>query len=161
MEKKPVRCLLLACGNSLRGDDGAGPWLAAWAAKRFSSAAGLRVVVRLQWAPELAQDLAQAESAIFVDASTLAAPGVAQLHPVAPCADSPALTAHHLDAPELLALARQLYDSIPGNAWLLTIGIGSTELGETFSAAVQQGLPRACLLLEDTVRGLLGDPQRS
>jgi len=161
MEKKPVRCLLLACGNSLRGDDGAGPWLAAWAAKRFSSTAGLRFVVRMQWTPELAQDLAQAESAIFIDASTLAAPGVALLHPIAPSADSPALSAHHLDAPELLALAQRLYDSSPGNAWLLTIGMGSTEMGETFSAAVQLGLPRACMLLEDTVRGVLSEPQRS
>jgi hydrogenase maturation protease len=160
MVENPIRCLLLACGNTLRGDDGVGPWLAAWAAKRFSSSAGLRVIVRMQWTPELAEDLAQANSAIFLDASKSSAPGAVQLLPVTPAAESGLLVTHHLNPPELLALARQLYDSQPRNASLLTIGIGSTNLGETFSSAVQQSLPQACAILETAVLRLLAGLQR-
>jgi Ni,Fe-hydrogenase maturation factor len=35
MTPTQARCLILACGNTLRGDDGVGPWLAEWAEKRF------------------------------------------------------------------------------------------------------------------------------
>jgi len=51
-------------------------------------------------------------------------------------------------APELLALARDLYDSLPATAMLLTIGAGSTELGEEFSEPVLDAIPQACALLE-------------
>lgn len=161
METERVRCLLLACGNSLRGDDGVGPWLAAWAAERFAATAGLRTIARMQWTAELAQDLAEAEAAIFIDASTVAGPGTTQLRSIAPSADSPAFIAHQLGAPELLALTHRLYNFLPRTALLLTIGIGSTEMSETFSAPVQQALTEACSLLEDAIRGLVTDPQRS
>jgi len=57
MSLTTARCLILACGNTLRGDDGTGPWLAEWAEKRFAAEAGVRVVIRQQWAPELAEEL--------------------------------------------------------------------------------------------------------
>jgi hypothetical protein len=39
---------------------------------------------------------------------------------------------------------------------LLTVGIGSTELGETFSAPVEAALPRARGILEKAVLRFLG-----
>ena len=36
-------------------------------------------------------------------------------------------------------------------AKLLTVGAGSTELGETFSEAVLDAVPKACEILESTV----------
>jgi hydrogenase maturation protease len=60
-----IRCLVLACGNTLRGDDGIGPWLADWARHRFSDQAGFRAISRQQWTPELAEDIARAESVLF------------------------------------------------------------------------------------------------
>ena len=56
----------------------------------------------------------------------------------------PRLATHHLDAPELLALGQELYGSLPLAAMLLTVGAGSTELGEEFSDPVEAALPRAC-----------------
>jgi hypothetical protein len=53
--------------------------------------------------------------------------------------------------PQLLALAHELYDSLPRSALLLTIGAGSTELDEEFSEPVIDGIPQACALLEQTV----------
>ena len=36
MNPTPARCLILACGNTLRSDDGVGPWLAEWAEETFA-----------------------------------------------------------------------------------------------------------------------------
>ena len=130
------RCLILACGNTLRSDDGIGPWLAEWAEDRFRSEAGLRVLARQQWTPELAEEIAHSESVLFIDCSAESAPGLVAIIEIQPSAPTPGLATHHLGAPELLTLARELYDSLPRNALLLTVGAGSIELGEEFSEPV-------------------------
>jgi hydrogenase maturation protease len=153
------RCLILACGNTLRGDDGVGPWLAEWAEKRFSTEAGLRVVARQQWTPELAEEIAGAESVLFIDSSVNCPAGAVKLFSVAAATGERGLecglASHHVGASELLALGRDLYDSTPPSAQLLTVGADSTELGEEFSASVKAALPEACRLLEDTILRLL------
>ena len=60
MAATPVRCLVLACGNTLRSDDGVGPWLADWVEARFAAEPTVRVIARQQWTPDLAEDIAQA-----------------------------------------------------------------------------------------------------
>jgi hydrogenase maturation protease len=147
----PARCLILACGNTLRSDDGIGPWLAEWAEDRFRSEAGLRVLARQQWTPELAEEIAHSESVLFIDCSAESAPGLVAIIEIQPSAPTPGLATHHLGAPELLTLARELYDSLPRNALLLTVGAGSIELGEEFSEPVLDAIPRACSLLEHTI----------
>jgi hydrogenase maturation protease len=151
-----ARCLILACGNTLRSDDGLGPWLAAWAENHFSTLPGLRILIRPQWTPELAEEIARAASVLFLDCSVDSPPGSIQLEAVAPAAAS-SLSTHHQSASELLALARDLYGSLPAQAKLLTIGAGSTELGESFSKAVQATLPDACKRLEEIVLRLIED----
>ena len=151
----PNRCLILACGNTLRGDDGAGPWLAAWAADRFRAEPAVRILSLQQWTPDLAEDLAAATSVLFIDASAAAAPGSLLLAPIQPAAGYPAPTTHHFGAPELLALACELYASHPRAALLLTVGAASFDLHEGFSAPLQAALPRACRLLEETILRLL------
>jgi Ni,Fe-hydrogenase maturation factor len=69
--------------------------------------------------------------------------------------ESAAVSTHFLGAAELLRLAQDLYEATPRRACLLTIGAGSIELGEEFSAPVQAVLPDAQELLELTVRQLL------
>ena len=155
MTQSPVRCLILACGNTLRGDDGVGMWLADWAEQRFRAEPRVRVLARQQWTPELASDIAPAESVLFIDCSVASAPGSLNLTPVAPAPDQQGLATHHQGAAELLALTRELYNSLPRQALLLTIGAGATELGEVFSSAVTAALPDACRLIEETVLRLL------
>jgi hydrogenase maturation protease len=156
-QPSPVRCLILACGNTLRSDDGAGPWLAEWAEDKFSSEPSVRVLVRQQWTPELAEDIARAQSVLFVDCSIDCAPGSVNLTPVEPVAAAQGLATHHQGAPQLLALASELYGSTPANAQLLTIGAGSTELGEQFSDSVLDALPKACRMIEETVLRLIAE----
>jgi hydrogenase maturation protease len=155
MNTVPVRCLILACGNTLRGDDGVGPWLAEWAEKRFSAEPSVRVVSRQQWTPDLAEDVAHAESAIFIDCAVDSAPGTVRIARVQPARSSTGLATHHTGAHELLALSEELYSSLPRNAVLLTVGAGSTEMAEEFSTQVSDALPQVCKMLESTVRSFL------
>jgi len=151
----PIRCLILACGNTLRGDDGVGPWLAAWAEERFAAEPAVRVISRQQWTPDLAEELAHVESVIFVDCAVDAPAGAVRVARVQPSPAQSGLASHHTGAAQLLALSEELYASLPRNALLLTIGAGSIEMGETFSESANAALPEACDLLERTVRGLL------
>lgn len=160
MTQHTVPCLILACGNTLRADDGVGPWLAQWAADRFRTEAQVRVLSRQQWTPELTEEIAQAGAVLFIDCSVDSAPGSVRLTAVQPAASDQALATHHLSASELLALGRELYNSLPLQAKLLTIGAGSTELGEVFSPLVTAALPRACRLIEVTVQHLLNGSKR-
>ncbi len=154
-ERNRIRCLILACGNTLRGDDGIGPWLAVWAEERYAAEPAVRVIARHQWTPDLAEDIAQAESVIFADCAVDAAPGRVRVAHVQPATSDAGLATHHVGAAELLALSQELYGSVPRNAVLLTVGAGSTELGETFSESVLDALPEACATLDRTVRGFL------
>jgi hydrogenase maturation protease len=155
MNQPPNRCLILACGNTLRGDDGVGPWLAEWAEERFATLEGLRVISRHQWTLELVEEVARAASVLFLDCSIDATPGEVSLTSVAALPSSQGLSTHHLGAGELLALARDYYGSQPDQALLLTVGAGTTELGETFSEKVQAALPAACKMLEETLLRVL------
>ncbi len=154
-----AHCLILACGNTLRGDDGVGPWLAEWTENRFRSEADVRVVSRQQWTPELAEEIARAHSVLFIDCSVDSAPGSVKLLLVELIAAPQGLATHHLGAAELLALTRDLYSTQPTTAKLLTIGAGSTELGEQFSPAVTAALPDACRMIENTVLHMLSSQQ--
>jgi hydrogenase maturation protease len=151
MTQSTVRCLILACGNTLRSDDGIGPWLAQWADERFRDDPSIRVLSRQQWTPDLAEEIAQSESVLFIDCSIESPPGSVRITDIEPSSPAQGLATHHQGAPELLDLTRGLYNTQPRHASLLTIGAGSTELGETFSEPVLDSIPEACRLLEQTI----------
>jgi hydrogenase maturation protease len=139
----------------LRGDDGVGPWLAAWAEQRFEAEARVRVLTRQQWTPDIAGDIAESDAVIFIDCSVDSAPGEIRIRRVEPAQAGPGLATHHCGAPELLALALELYDSLPHEAQLFTIGADQVELTEALSKAVIAALPEACTELDKTVTRLL------
>ena len=157
MNLEPAWCLILACGNTLREDDGVGPWLAQWGEERFRGETRVRVVSTQQWTPELAEDISKAESVIFVDCATNASPGSVRLIAVEPGEEALGIATHHLEASQLLSLSKELYGAVPRSSLLLTIGAGSLELREGFSQAVQAALPEVCAQLETTVLMMLAD----
>jgi hydrogenase maturation protease len=156
-----ARCLILACGNTLREDDGVGPFLAQWAEDRWRDDARVRVLCDHQWTPEMVDDVAQADFIVFVDCATDCEPGLVRVMAVEPAADTSKLGTHHLDAGQLLALSRQLYGRMPRSSLLLTIGAGSLELREGLSEAVNAALPDAQRELEESVQRLLSSDQRA
>jgi hydrogenase maturation protease len=154
MKEDTIPCLILACGNTLREDDGVGPWLAAWAAERFTDDVRVWVLARQQWTPELAEYVARAEAVIFVD-SAVDSPGrdPISLRSIEAASSSHAM--HHFDSGELLTLAHDCYGAQPRKALLLTVSAHSMELREGLSKEVLTRLPAACKLLETTVANIL------
>ena len=118
--------------------------------------ARVRVLCDHQWTPDMAEEIAAAETVIFVDCSLDQAPGQIMLRELSPASLKPGLVTHHLGAAELLRVAQDLYGTQPRTSLLLTVGAGSIELGEGLSSAVSDALPDAEDLLELTVHQLLG-----
>jgi len=152
-----ARCLILACGNTLREDDGVGPSLAQWAEEKWRDDARVRVLCDHQWTPEVAEDVAQAESVIFVDCATDCETGLVRTMAIEPAGDNTRVGTHHLDPGQVLALSKQLYGRLPRSSLLLTVGAGSLELREGFSESVKAALPEASKALEEAVQRFLTD----
>jgi hydrogenase maturation protease len=141
--------LLLACGNSLRQDDGVGLEIAAAAEQLFPSTR-LRIVAAQQFTPEMAAELAGTELAIFVDACADDEPGAIRVVSLV-AGDEPPET-HRLDPPALLAMAQTVCGHAPARAFALTIGAGCFGYGEEISGPLRQAVPRALRLLTNLVR---------
>jgi hydrogenase maturation protease len=156
-----ARCLILACGNTLREDDGVGPFLAQWAEERWRNDARVRVLCDHQWTPEMVEDVAQADSVLFIDCATDCQPGLVRVIAVDPAAETSKLGTHHLEAPQMLALSRQLYGRMPHISLLLTVGAGSLDLREGFSEPVEAALPEAQRMLEQSVQRIFGSDHRA
>ena len=150
-----ARCLILACGNTLREDDGVGPFLAEWADEHWRGDPRVRVLCDHQWTPEMVEEVVHAESVIFVDCANDIAPGEVRTMVVEPAGADSKMGTHHLDAGQLLALSQQFYGVMPRSSLLLTVGAGSLELREGFSEAMQAALPEASRVLEQSVQRLL------
>ena len=81
METTSIRCLVLACGNTTRSDDGVGPFWRSGLRSGSATIPHVRVVSRQQWTPELAEEVAAADSVLFLDSSVDSAPGQVRLIP--------------------------------------------------------------------------------
>ena len=149
---RPARTplLVIGYGNTLRGDDAAGPRVAE--AVAALALPGVRVVTCHQLTPELAEPLAQSERVVFVDAA-VDTPRRVRLRPLRPGAAG-AAGSHFTDPRMLLALARQLYGRAP-RAWWLTIPGMSFHFGESLSALARRGIALAV----DRIRGLAVRPR--
>ncbi len=144
------RTLLLACGNSLRGDDGVAPYLAECLRE---GALAAQIHSARQWTPELAEPISRAELVIFLDASASLPPGEIACVAVRPIYKSPSSLTHQTSPASLLALADELYGKVPARAYLLTIGGASFGMREGLSADVQRAVPRAM----ERIRTLLAE----
>jgi hydrogenase maturation protease len=136
--------LVIGYGNSLRGDDAAGPVLA----DRLAALAlpGVEVRVSHQLTPELAADLAGRDAVVFLDAALGENVRVEIVEP-----DFASTGLGHAGNPaRLLGLAQRLFGSQP-RAWLVTIPAAVMELGAALSPRTRTGIEEA----EAAVRRLL------
>jgi hydrogenase maturation protease len=138
----PIRRLVLACGNTLRGDDGVG-WQIAAQLELNPLLAEYEILVTQQLLPEHAELLSQADVAVIVDCSALTAAGQVSSITMEPAQQLPRILTHHLDPASLLRLALDLYGKIPSRTTAITLGGESFALSEEMSASVKAAIPAA------------------
>jgi hydrogenase maturation protease len=119
--------LVIGYGNTLRGDDGIGPAVAADVAALGLS--GVRVIVTHQLTPELAANLADARLAVFIDAAT---GGESVTGVQIEAAEAGAVLTHVGDPREPLALCVAVYRRCP-EAWLVTAAGADFDLHDGLS----------------------------
>ncbi|MCB0124281.1 MAG: hydrogenase maturation protease, partial [Caldilineaceae bacterium] len=135
--------LLIAYGNSLRRDDGAGLVLAEQLAGLWQEeGVAIRHLALQQLAPELALEISSSEVAkvLFVDTACSDKEHVT-LHPLT-SQEPGRILGHQLTPESLLLYAQQLYGRCPP-AWLLTIPGSDFGFGEGFSATTAKYLREA------------------
>ena len=126
-----MNTLVIGYGNSLRGDDGAGPFVARHL--------GAGAIACHQLTPELAETISQAPQVVFVDAHAGVHAGQIAVLSVEPRASA---ATHRFDPGTLLAWSQLLYGRAPA-AILIGIGGKSFALGEGLSPAAKRGAREA------------------
>ncbi len=131
-----MHCLVIGYGNDLRGDDAVGRQAAAEIA-----AWGMPDVAVLdvhQLTPELAEPLAGADCALFLDAHPAAAGSGISFRRLTPSSADPSL-GHTADPERLLGWAARLFGRAP-ESWSITMPAADFDVGAPLSATAQHGL---------------------
>jgi hydrogenase maturation protease len=134
--------LVIACGNPLRADDGVA-WHIARALEEAAHDPTIQIRTVLQLTPELAEDVSQANTVVFVDAVESGEPGTVLVEPLAEPPSDPALFTHTIAPATLLSLARNLYGRTPSRAFLLTVACCCFDFSEELSQPVARAVPEA------------------
>lgn len=120
-------------GNDLRSDDGIGQYVANQL--QLSNVKSLAVH---QLTPELAEILASADLAIFIDACLASESSQVEVRSLCPDSCSN-ISGHIADPRSLLALTQALYGKCPTAWWVIVPG-ENFAIGDRFSATAQQGI---------------------
>jgi len=135
--------LVLAAGNEMRGDDGAGPHLIAYLERPEN--AHVRTLFEFQFQVEHAVDLAEADLALFIDAhASQERPLVFEemLEPAMPVPST-----HALSPAEVVGVARQLGLTVPP-VFVLAVAGRCFDLGAPMSPEGVAACARAESLLD-------------
>jgi hydrogenase maturation protease len=138
------KLLLIGYGNTLRGDDGVGPYVVNEVAGRQGDR--VRACVVQQLTPELCTILAEHGDVIFVDASTAGDGQGCQLLPVANT-DATAWSTHLSSPASLLALTEELCGVRP-RVWCLGVPAEEFHLGAGLSPRARLGAMEAVTIIE-------------
>ena len=152
----PQRALLLACGNTYRGDNGVG-WRIGHAVEQQLQLTGLTVVRTRQLLPEHAEAISAADIVVFVDCSAVAEAGTVSTIPIQPADTLPRILTHHLDPGSLLRLALDLYARNPARAIAVTVGGHCFELTDRLSKPVKAAVPKAMEAVRCALLGVTTD----
>jgi hydrogenase maturation protease len=155
---RPGTILVIGYGSDLRGDDAAGQRAAARVdAWRLP---GVEARALPQLTPELAEPLAAADRAVFLDAHPASRGAAIRVHRLHPATPTPRL-AHTCDPQGLLALAQTAFGRSP-EAWWITIPASDFAFGAPLSGLAERGMTDALatvwrlLVPSDTAPARLG-----
>jgi len=135
------RALVLACGNSQRGDDGVALEVLDYLREGLCDPAA-EFISQQQWTPELVEPISKADIVIFVDAAVGTPPGSISCRQVQPGPSALLGSTHHTSPESLLLLAEGLYGKRPARAFLVTIAGAAFGLQEALSDPVRRAIPR-------------------
>jgi hydrogenase maturation protease len=133
------KILVIGYGNTLRRDDGLGKV----AVQRIESLVQdheVKFMVVHQMGIELAEDLRDADLAIFIDAHVGDEPGMLKETKVIPDNAAPESFSHHLSPGVLLGCVEALYNTHPETV-VFSIAADSFDYGEGLSPSVEATLP--------------------
>lgn len=142
------RALVVGYGNSLRGDDAAGPLVAE--AIEALDLDGVEVLVCHQLTPEISEKVASMHQVIFIDAEE--GQRSAEVREIFAGTEPPTF-GHVIDPGAILAMSRDLFGRSP-RAWLVTVRAHSFELGASPSPDCAAGMVMAI----ETVKRLCRTP---
>jgi hydrogenase maturation protease len=143
-----ARILIIAYGNPLRCDDGLA-WRVAENLSQHDLPDDVEIMTRHQLTPELAFDVSQASTVLFVDAVRTGVPGEILAAPLKPESQSSAFT-HDFSPGGILAMAQQLYGKCP-EAFAISLRGVCFDHGEQLSAVVTENLPRLTRQVADFI----------
>ena len=148
-----MRWLVIGYGNDLRGDDALGARAAAAVAEW--ERADVQVLSVHQLTPELAEPLAAADRALFLDAHLADVAPDLCIRRLTPSTTDPGL-GHTADPERLLAWADRLFGRAP-DAWWITMPAADFAFGAPLSDTAAHGLTHALA----AVRSLLDSTEPS
>jgi hydrogenase maturation protease len=153
-----MKIAVIGIGQSLRGDDGAGPEAVRRWSTDFPPSAlnGLSVRIEVLDTPglELIDHLQGCDAALLVDAvSTGKPPGTVSVFSAVPDTSLTAAekTAHGFGVAETLALARRAGERLPGRILLIGIEGEQYELGKGLSASVERAIANAAGAIQGAI----------
>jgi hydrogenase maturation protease len=133
--------LVIGYGSTLRSDDSVGP-MAAEAVARWGRP-GVTAIATHLLSPDLAEPLATARLAVFVDARVDQLDKGVLVQPLEPGEGNKAMY-HQADPAQLLTLARIIFGGYPP-AWMVTIPAIDTSIGESLSSTARSALDDALI----------------
>jgi len=132
--------LIIGYGNTLRGDDGVGPFVAELLDRDHVHDPDIAVIACHQLTPELAPAIAGAERLILIDAEASGPPGEICRRELLPESAGSSTLTHHIAPGSLLDMAEMLYGRAPRTT-LYTVRGGSLDPGEGLTPAVEAAVP--------------------
>jgi len=127
-----AKTLIIGYGNTLRSDDGVGVRVAETIAQENHP--NIRVLTVQQLTPELAEDIANSQGVIFIDATL--AQSTVTVKPLSPNLETN-WSRHQTNPEALLFLAQTIYGKTPPAWWVLIPGI-NFEFGENLAPITEE-----------------------
>jgi hydrogenase maturation protease len=145
--------LIIGYGNALFADDGFGPAVIDSLMQRLNGNQTIETASCRQLLPEFVEQIAKADTVIFVDANVRLLPAQFDFSPLEldkECSPSQSggTSAHVFSASSLLNTVDIIYGIRP-SCWLCSVGPVDLRLGVPMSAAVATLIPRAVAAILD------------
>ena len=141
--------LIIGYGNLLRGDDAVGCRAAYELDQLFRDDPNVEVIASQQLTPEMADDVAESDFVLFLDAATGELPGTVRRMRIVPQLGPGGFT-HQLTPSSLLSAAGQLYGDAP-EAISITLAGWSFDISNQLSPGAADRFPEMIRLAQDAV----------